>query len=473
MEAADVDGDDFSEVTRRRLEAFGTRATRYLLDDAARLSIDLNRTWEDRRGGDLEAIDEPPDRSRLAEEIVSERLGGSLAWLHTVSGRFDYRLAASHSRTDRRSYYGADFDPNAYGSTVNPLWVLDSQLNHYGKNGSLTWGLQYSRDEVDDRQPGYDRFLAATYENRALFVQHDRKLGERLSLLYGARLDDHSELAEPILSPRLALMWSPSAEVTLRASVAHGFRPPVAFDEDLHIALVGGGESQVIRNSPALREESSLNRSLSFEWRPRLGSRGIALLEAQLFDTSIDDLFNSSEADDPATPEIEFTKVNFGGATVRGVELSGALRWSSTWSVEAAWVEQSARFDQPEPDFGSRDFFRAPERYGNALVTWTPGFADLFLGLRYTGPMKAPHYAGFIAEDRLETTASFLTVDFNIARELRLGGDSAPVLRLSVGAKNLTDAYQRDLDRGPRRDASYVYGPRFPRTIFVGVGLEL
>ena len=55
----------------------------------------------------------------------------------------------------------------------------------------------------------------------------------------------------------------------------------------------------------------------------------------------------------------------------------------------------------------------------------------------------------------------------------RLTGDDGPSLRLTIGAKNLTDAYQEDLDRGQLRDSSYVYGPRLPRTYFVGVKFEL
>ena len=471
VEAADLDGDEFSEITRRRLEALGVRATHYPSDDA-RLSLDLSRTYEDRRGGDLAAIDLPPDQSRVSEEIVSERLGASLSWLHTLSSRFDYRLVGSISNTDRESYYGADFDPNAYGTTTNPLLVADSQFNHYTGHGIVTWGAQYSRDEIDDRQPGYDRFLAATYTNRALLAQHDWKVGDRLSLLYGLRVDDHSELTDPVVSPRAALLWSPRADLGLRVSAARGFRPPVTFDEDLHIALVGGGETQVVRNAADLGEESSLNRALSFEWRPRLGRRGLALLEAHVFRTTIDDLFNSAETDDPATEVIELTKTNFGGATVEGVELSGAVRWGSSWSVEAGYVVQSAHFSEPEPDFGSRDFFRTPERYGTALINWSAPIADVFLGLRYTGSMKAPHYAGYIAEDRLETTGSFLTVDVSVAREVALGSAEAPALRISAGVRNLTDEYQPDLDRGPLRDPSYVYGPRIPRSVYLGAKVE-
>jgi outer membrane receptor for ferrienterochelin and colicins len=45
-------------------------------------------------------------------------------------------------------------------------------------------------------------------------------------------------------------------------------------------------------------------------------------------------------------------------------------------------------------------------------------------------------------------------------------------LVITVSGRNLTDAYQRDLDRGPLRDASYVYGPRFPRSVGVLARVE-
>jgi outer membrane receptor for ferrienterochelin and colicins len=131
--------------------------------------------------------------------------------------------------------------------------------------------------------------------------------------------------------------------------------------------------------------------------------------------------------------------------------------------IQGGVVLQRAEFDTPEPDFGSREFFRTPRRYGNLTARWTSHDGwELFGGMKFTGRMKAPHYGGFIPEDRLDTTPTFATLDLSIGRRLALG-DRALVVTLS--GRNLTDAYQRDLDRGPLRDASYVYGPRFPRSL--------
>ena len=84
--------------------------------------------------------------------------------------------------------------------------------------------------------------------------------------------------------------------------------------------------------------------------------------------------------------------------------------------------------------------------------------------------MLAPHYAGFIPEDRLERTPFFLTLDANASHTFELGGERQIVL--TVGLRNLTDEYQQDLDRGPLRDPSYVVGPRPPRSLCAAVDLR-
>jgi outer membrane receptor for ferrienterochelin and colicins len=80
--------------------------------------------------------------------------------------------------------------------------------------------------------------------------------------------------------------------------------------------------------------------------------------------------------------------------------------------------------------------------------------------------MLTPHFAGYIATDRLETTPAFLDANLKAAYDFKLNGIT---LQLSGGMKNIFNSYQRDLDVGPLRDAGYVYGPSTPRTVFVSV----
>jgi outer membrane receptor for ferrienterochelin and colicins len=334
---------------------------------------------------------------------------------------------------------------------------------------TVSWGAQLSRDDLRDSQPGYSRLTDATYRNAGLFVQDDWAFAHGWQVLYGVRADAHSEVSRLVASPRLALMYSPNEALDVRLSVARGFRAPQAFDEDLHLSSVGG-EVQFITLDPNLREETSTNYMLGLEWKPTVG-HGQGLLEANGFWTTLDDMFHVREHDDPATDAMELLKVNFGRARVYGVELNAGWGIGDQIVLQGGIVFQRARFGEAEPDFGSLDFFRTPNRYGNFTFTWrTRAWGDWFAGLRYTGPMRAPHYAGFIDEDRLETTPSFITADMSVSRPIIVSGQRRLVL--TVGAKNLTNAYQADLDQGPLRDATYVYGPRFPRSITTALRVE-
>ena len=464
----DVDGDGFSEVSIRNLDVVGARYHEFFMGGSARLATDVSHTAEFRRGGDQVQL--PPQQAQVAEQLDSRRAGASVSWLHTVSPLWDWRATASHAATERASYYGSGGDVGAFGWTRNPLWVFDSHVNRGGAAGTLSFGLQASHDIIDDRQPAYRRIIRESYRSTSAFVQDDRRIGDGLTLLYGVRADRHSAVQRTIVSPRAALMWTLRGDLTLRASHSAGFRPPSVFDEQLHIALLGG-EAMVVRDDPALREETSAARMLSLEWRPMIGRRVAMAVDSTFFDTRIENLFHNRQADDPATDELEFVRTNFGHARVRGVEVGWSLRRDGL-AVDAGYAWQRAEFGHAEPDFGSTRRFRTPERYGSASVQWPlPRGLTLFAGLRYTGSMLAPHYAGYIAEDRLDATPSFLTWDLGLSRRFAFGGDR--MITATFAVKNLTDEYQGDLDRGPQRDASYVYGPRFPRSVVVGLKVDL
>ncbi|MGI9645554.1 MAG: TonB-dependent receptor plug domain-containing protein, partial [Ilumatobacteraceae bacterium] len=454
----DVDGDGFSDVSRRQLSAGGLRASRYFDQGRAKLTVDYSDIHEARRGGN--ALDLPPHEADIAESIDSRRRSASVSWSHGAGRRIDYRVTTAAAFTDRDSYYGAGRDPNAYGTTGNTLALFDGQVNHYFDRHILSWGTQASRDRTEDIQPAYGRALDVAYTNRAVFVQNDWTFARGWQVLSGFRADWHSALSTGIVTPRVAVMSSPTDALDIRVSLATGFRAPQVFDEDLHLSSVGG-EIRIITLDPDLEEERATNVMAGLEWKPQAG-RGQALIEVNGFHTRLTNLFHAIEQDLPETPDLELLKTNLGGASVYGLEVNLGWGIGDEFVLQGGVVTQRARFDEAEPDFGSRDFFRTPRHYGNLTGRWVRGPWEFFSGFRVTGPMKAPHYAGFIAEDRLETTPVLTTIDASVSRRLVFDGRT---LVITLSARNLTDTYQADLDRGPLRDANYVYGPRFPRSL--------
>jgi outer membrane receptor for ferrienterochelin and colicins len=80
--------------------------------------------------------------------------------------------------------------------------------------------------------------------------------------------------------------------------------------------------------------------------------------------------------------------------------------------------------------------------------------------------MKVPHYAGFIDEDRLETTQPFWVVNLRLQKAINITEDYK--VSFFGGIFNALDSYQKDLDKGMDRDSGYVYGPAKPRAFYLG-----
>jgi outer membrane receptor for ferrienterochelin and colicins len=95
----------------------------------------------------------------------------------------------------------------------------------------------------------------------------------------------------------------------------------------------------------------------------------------------------------------------------------------------------------------------------------------IFTAVKYQGKMNVPHevLVEGIEEPflRLENVPSFVELDFGVTYNLQLINNFST--KLSIGVKNLTDAYQDDLDFGVNRDPGYVYGPANPRTLYFSI----
>lgn len=45
-------------------------------------------------------------------------------------------------------------------------------------------------------------------------------------------------------------------------------------------------------------------------------------------------------------------------------------------------------------------------------------------------------------------------------------------MEFNAGIQNIFNAYQKDFDKGPDRDASYIYGTSTPRSYFAGIKIS-
>jgi outer membrane receptor for ferrienterochelin and colicins len=469
--SVDRDEDGFSDIPKRKALSGGATLFRRFLEGRARLTAGGSTLSDYRRGGDR--FDLRPEETWITEMADTARSGGFLRWNHAASSSTYYSLSASLTHLERDTYYGAGFDPNAYGHTSNPLLATDVQLGHQAGRHMILTGQQFQRERVRDTIPAYRRHIDEVFRNTGAYVQDEIRLAESTILLVGARLDKSNTLDHWIASPRGNIRIGVGERWRLRFGVSTGFRAPAVFEEDLHVAAVGG-EGFILENAPGLKEERSLTWTGSLDYIGRIRELPFQA-GVSFFSTRLDDVHVLAETGVPDSQFRRLQRRNAPGAYLRGVELDLHWRLHRTASIRAGATFQLARYRQPEPEFGSLRYFHTPSRYGFVTLDFVP--ADnlfVYLDADFTGPMLVRHYAGYIPEDRVESTGGFVVWSARITRSWPLGSDAGDKreLRLSVGIENLFDSYQPDLDRGPQRDSSYVYGPRLMRTAQIGMTLR-
>lgn len=135
---------------------------------------------------------------------------------------------------------------------------------------------------------GYNRDLRQYVRIFSGFAQNEWKM-TYFTLLAGFRLDRHNLIDNIIFSPRVNLLWKPTDKIQGRLTWSTGFRAPQAYDEDLHVAAVGG-EAMIIRLADGLKPERSNSFSGSVDWGFNFGHFQSNLL-VEGFYTSLDNVF--------------------------------------------------------------------------------------------------------------------------------------------------------------------------------------
>lgn len=472
--AYDHDGDGFTELGKLNAKTFGFRS--YLKTGAySKLTFEYHNIGEFRRGGNL--LDLPPHETDITEQTEHTINGGGVKFdLFSTDYKHRLNVYTSMQHTDRQSYYGADRDTAAYGNTTDLTFIGGAQYSYESDKclfmpAVFTGGLEYNYDDLNDEMLGYGRTIHQTVHIGSAFLQNEWK-NEKWSFLVGGRFDKHNLIDHVIFSPRANIRYNPEKDVNIRLSYSSGFRAPQAFDEDLHITAVGG-KVAIIQIDPDLKEENSQSLSASVDYYRRFGAVQTNFL-VEGFYTDLRNVFVLDQIEEDEHGNIQMERRNGKGARVMGINLEAKLAYS--WlQVQAGATLQRSRYKEPEEwsqaVLPQKRMFRSPDVYGYLTSSFSlVKRLTASLTGTYTGSMLVQHLAGYIPEDRDETTPDFLDMSLKLAYDFPIL--KSVTLQVNAGVQNVFNAYQRDFDQGSLRDAGYIYGPGIPRSYFVGCKLS-
>ena len=475
----DHDGDGFTEIGEIKSKTIGARAFMRPSDNS-RLTLEYRATEEFRRGGDQ--LDKPAHETYITEQTDHQIHGGDINFNYwSDNQKVKWNVYASIQDTKRDSYYGSGMDPNAYGNT-HDLVVLGGAQYTLGIDNLLFMpaefmaGAEYNHNYLHDITLGYDHDHLQKINIFSGFVQNEWR-NDTWGFLVGARIDKHSLVDNVIISPRANIRFNPSKNANFRLSYSTGFRAPQAFDEDFHVAVVGG-ERVVTVLAENLKEESSHSVSLSSDLYFNIGNVQTNVL-VEGFYTTLDDVFALRTIGQDALGNEVLERYNGSGATVFGGNLEMRAVFSSHFSLQGGMTLQRSRYKQAEqwsdnPNVpASKEMFRTPDAYGYFTLNYNP-IKPLTLGLTgtFTGPMLMQHYEGSGTDiDVAERTKSFADVGFKVAYDFKLFDYAT--LQLNAGVHNIFNSFQDDFDKGELRDSGYMYGPMLPRSAYIGVKINL
>ncbi len=476
----DHNGDGFTEVPQLKTQTLGARGF-FRTSDISKLTVEYHNTHEYRRGGDR--LNVPPHMAMIAEQTDHNIHAGEATYDLWLRDRRDHlSLFAATQNTRRQSYYGSDMDPDAYGRTSDVVITAGSQWTHPMDRflfmpAELVAGLEYSFNRLHDVTVGYDHDVKQCVRIYSAYLQNEWR-DRRWGFLAGARVDKHSMISGPIVSPRVNIRYNPVENVNLRASYSTGFRSPQAYDEDFHVAIVGG-ERVVTVLAPGLKQESSQSVSLSADLYHRFGNVQTNLLVEGFF-TDLRDVFALRQLDGTdAMGNAVLERYNGSGARVMGINLEAKAFFSSHFDMQGGVTIQSSRYKKPEqwsdnPDVPAvKKMFRTPDVYGYLTANWEiTHHLSATLNATGTGPMTVQHMEGSGTDvDLAVRTQSFFDASVKLAYTFRLF--NRVNLEVSAGVSNIFNSYQKDFDLGPARDSGYIYGPALPRCVNAGVSISL
>nr|WP_314526581.1 TonB-dependent receptor [uncultured Brevundimonas sp.] len=323
---------------------------------------------------------------------TNERTAASLGW----NGRWAWgtsALSVLREETKRETFTqrAGDFTkdaraPELTNTVYDALFNIPLEGSRLGDH-QLVVGGQYIENKLVDLNPGVSATQPGTFTvwQRALFVEDEWRLNDRLALTAGLRFDDHERYGSH-WSPRLYAVWTPAEAWTIKGGVSTGFRAPELRQVANGYAYTTGGANctvgqngtcGVILGDPNIEPETSTNYEVSVLWNPSTTLSASATVFRTRFKDKIESAMvcgadvNKNEICD--SNEIErwsenpnyrlYYWYNLQDADLQGVELSGRWRPIQRLGLKAGYTYTDS--EQKSGTYQGQPLSRTPEHMAN------------------------------------------------------------------------------------------------------------
>ncbi len=227
QKAVDVNKDGFSDVPDLKTFFFHPKLFLYP-NEKNTLTLEYDGTYEDRNGGDMQVLHATKDNThQFFIQNKSFRNSIAATWENKISKTSELNFKGL------LSFFNRDIVTNVFGMSANQRTYF-TELSYLKKWAShtLVTGINISGETFGKKSP--DSSLINPYSNIILgvFMQDDWKFTKKLTAQTGLRFDYNSAY-QPVLLPRLSLLYKFNAKFTSRLGGGLGYKAPTVFNNDI------------------------------------------------------------------------------------------------------------------------------------------------------------------------------------------------------------------------------------------------
>ena len=305
-------------------------------------------------------------------------------WTLSYKARLPFGTWDSSYMVNNTETIGRTIPPGTPGMAAGTARTLEVESKVFDTKLLVPWGnhlttigaQHWDAEMVDGVAPE-----AFAFTQKALFLEDEWRLHERVSLTIGARYDDHSIFGGQT-SPRGYLVWSASPQWTFKGGVSKGYKTPRVEQLTPGINGFGGQGTIPLVGSPSLQPETSVTTELGAYFDNGAGWTANATVFNNDFKdkiTSGTGLINCSYRPAPNRPGcVSFgnwpnvdafgQSINVDEAVTRGVEFATRFPLAAGWAASANYTYTDS--EQQSGASAGKPLSDTPKHAVNARLTW-------------------------------------------------------------------------------------------------------
>lgn len=223
----DVNKDGFSDVPD--ISALFLHPKLFWYPDAKNtFNLEYDGVFENREGGDMQVIHKNSDnvhRFFIRNRSARNSIAGS--WRRHLNSTDELNFKGE------MSFYRREIITDVFGMKASqPSWFTEFSYLKKMKKHVLVAGLNYSGERFRLHQPDSSGIRPYSNYTLGVFVQDDWRITDQLTAESGLRFD-YSKPYDPVLLPRLSLMYKFDRHFTSRLGGGMGYKIPSVFSSDV------------------------------------------------------------------------------------------------------------------------------------------------------------------------------------------------------------------------------------------------